>query len=114
MKNKKMTATDIDNIITESFLYKRFELLALNMFKYGGLEDLNIQERHVEQYLLNCGKCVWFEDKSYGLMCLPGQGVGVNVYGDPTKYRVTGFNYTKEIKVADCVLMENNKLRIPK
>ena len=71
MKNKKLTETDIDNVITESFLYKRLRLLALNKFKYGGLDDLNIEERHIENYLFDWGKCLWFEDKTYGLMCLP-------------------------------------------
>lgn len=113
MKVKKLTETDIDNVITESFLYKRFKLLAVNMFKYGGLEGTGIEERHIETYLFNEGKCLWFNDKTYGLMCLPCQGVGVNVYGDPIKYRATGFNYFAEYDVDDCVLMENNKLRMP-
>ena len=113
MKNKKVTETDIDNIITESFLYKRLKLLAINKFKYTGLEDLNIQERHIEQYLFKYGKCLWFEDNELGLMCLPCQGLGFNVYNDPTRWRVTGFNYTKEVKAKNGVLMENNKLRVP-
>lgn len=113
MKNKKITETDIDNIITESFLYKRLRLLAVNKFKYGGLDDLLIEERHIERYLFDWGKNFWFEDRTYGLMCLPCQGVGVNVLGDPIKYRVTGFNYSKEIPISDGVLMENNKLRMP-
>lgn len=113
MKNKKVTETDIDNLITESFLYKRLKLLAVNKFKYTGLEDLNIQERHIENYLFNYGKCLWFEDKELGLMCLECQGIGVNVYNDPTRWVATGFNYRKEVKAEDAVLMENNKLRVP-
>lgn len=113
MKNKKVTETDIDNIITESFLYKRLRLLAVTKFKYGGLDDLMLEERHVERYLFDEGKALWFNDKDYGLMCLPCQGIGVNVYGDPIKYRAVGFNYSKEYNVEDCVLMENNKLRMP-
>ncbi|MBO5712860.1 MAG: hypothetical protein J6R88_01485 [Clostridia bacterium] len=113
MKNKRITETDIDNIITESFLYKRLRLLAVNRFKYGGLEDLLIEERHVEKFLFDEGKCFWFNDPNYGVMCLPCQGVGVNVLNDPTRWRVTGFGYVKEIKANDGVLMENNKLRMP-
>lgn len=113
MKNKKITETDIDNILTETFLYKRLRLLAVNKFKYGGLDDLLIEERHVESYLFDEGKSFWFKDDKYGLMCLPCQRVGVNVLGDPTKWRVTGFGYSKEIPVEDGVLMENNKLRMP-
>lgn len=113
MKNKKITETDIDNIITESFLYKRLRLLALTKFKYNGLDELMLEERHIEKYLFDKGKALWFNDKDNGLMCLPCQGLGVNVYGDPTRYRAVGFGYSKEYKVEDCVLMENNKLRMP-
>jgi len=113
MKNKKVTETDLDNLITESFLYKRLRLLAVNQMKYSGLDDLLTEERHIERYLFDEGKCFWFEDSYYGIMCLPCQGVGVNVLGDPTKYRVTGFNYTAEIPADKGVLMVNNKLRMP-
>ncbi|MBO5713488.1 MAG: hypothetical protein J6R88_04750, partial [Clostridia bacterium] len=113
MKNKKLTETDIDNIITESFLYNRLRLLELTKFKYGGLDNLLLEERHIEKYLFDEGKALWFNDKDYGVMCLPCQGLGVNVYGDPTKYRAVGFNYSKVYNVEDCVLMENNKLRMP-
>lgn len=113
MKTKKITETDIDNIITESFLYKRIELLALNQMEYSGLDDLDLEERHIERFLFNEGKCLWFKDAKYGLMCLPCQAKGVNVYNDPTSWRVTGFGYTKEVLAKDGVLMENNKLRMP-
>lgn len=113
MKVNKTTETDIDNLITKSFLYKRLRLLAVTKFKYGGLDGTGIEERHIEKYLFDEGKCLWFKDKTYGLMCLPCQGQGVNVYNDPIQYRAVGFNYTKLIDVNDCVLMENNKLRMP-
>lgn len=114
MKAKRVTSTDIDNIRTESFLYKRFKLLALNMFEYEGLDALGIEERHLENWLFDYGKAIAFNDPKYGPMCLPGDGTGVmNVLGDPTEYRVTGFNYTNVVKAEDCVVIENNKLRMP-
>lgn len=113
MKQKRVTKTDAVNIITEHFLYKRFKLLALNMFKWTGLEALGIEERHIENWLFDEGKCVVFKDKYYGLMCLKGEGYGTNVLEDPTHYRVTGSQYTKEIPAEECVLVENNKLRMP-
>lgn len=112
MKRKRLTETDVFNVMTERFLFKRFKLLAINMFEYEGLEDTMIEERHIENYLFDEGKCFWFEDPSYGLMCLPCGGVGVNVLGDPTAYRVTGVNYSKLIPADQGVLMENNKLRM--
>lgn len=112
-KRNRYTEADVNNIKTERFLYKRFKLLALNMFKYTGLEELNIEERHIEEYLFSEAQCIWFEDPMYGLMCLRGQGLGTNVYDDPTMYRVTGHNYSKLLKASDCVRMTNNKLLLP-
>lgn len=110
---KRTTTTDVDNIITESFLYKRFELLALNTFKWTGLPE-TIEERHIERVLFHEGKALFFEDKLDGFLCLPcGFGQGVNVYGDPLSYHATGFNYHKKVPASDAVLIENNKLRMP-
>ena len=114
MKNKRMTITDYKNIATERFLYKRFELLALNIFEYEIPDDLNVEERHIENFLLNDGDCYWFEDETYGLLCLRGSGFGEpNVLGDYVKYRVTGRGYSKVIDADKCVRMRNNKLSMP-
>ena len=110
---KRMTETDIDNIITESFLFKRFKLLAVNMFEWDGLDSLNTEERHVEGDLFDEGISVVFEDETLGLMCLRGMGIGSNVRSDPTHYRVYGYGYTKEVPADKCVVIENNKLRMP-
>lgn len=110
---KRVTGADTQNVITEHFLFKRFELLALNQFKWEGLPD-TIQERHIERVLFNDGKALFFEDKELGLLCLPcGFTSHINVYGDPTRYRATGFGYSREIRASDAVLIENNKLRLP-
>lgn len=104
---------DYENLITESFLYDRFRLLMVNQFKWTGLEEFNIQERHIENYLFDYGYCLFYEDKELGKMCLPcyGEG-GHNVYGDFVKYRATGFNYNYLVNAEDSVLIENNKLRM--
>lgn len=110
----KANKTDLENLITESFLYDRFRLLMVNQFKWTGPEELNIQERHIENFLFDNGYCLFFEDKENGALCLPcyGEG-GQNVYGDFLRYRATGFNYSKSVNADDCVLIENNKLRMP-
>ena len=113
MKNKRITETDIDNIFTERFLYNRFKLLALNMFKWEGLDALGIEERHIEEWLFSEGQCLAFRDKTLGLMCLKCQGIGTNVLNDPTHYRATGNGYSEVYPVDECVLIENNKLRMP-
>lgn len=113
MKQKRVTATDIDNIVTERFLHNRFKLLALNMFKWTGLEDIGVEERHIENWLFSEGKCLVFKDPTMGLMCLKCDGLGTNVLDDPTHYRATGFGYSKVYRADECVVIENNKLRMP-
>lgn len=113
MKQRRFTNTDIDNLKTENFLYKRFKLLAMNMFKWNNLDQLGIEERHLEEWLFGDGKALVFEDKTLGLMCLPCELLGCNVFNDPTGYRATGFNYSKYVPVDKGVLIENNKLRMP-
>lgn len=114
MTKKRITGADVENIRANHFLYKRFELLALNTFKWEGLPD-TIQERHIERVLFNKGKVLFFKDAADGLLCLPCmEGIGLNVYGDPLSYHAYGFNKSfRDIQLDDCVLIENNKLRMP-
>lgn len=110
----KADRNDLLNVLTESFLYDRFRLLMINQFEWKGLEEFNIQERHIENYLFDNGYCLIFEDPSDGLLCLPCAPDGpLNVYGDPLYYRATGVNYSRRVKAEDAVLIENNKLRMP-
>lgn len=113
MEQKRITSTDIDNINTERFLYQRFKLLALNMFKWEGLDALGVEERHIENWLFSEGKCLVFKDPDMGLMCLKCEGLGANVLNDPTHYRATGYGYSEEYRADECVVIENNKLRMP-
>lgn len=110
---QRTTTTNIDNAITDHFLFKRFELLALNQFKWTGLPP-GMEERHVERVLFNEGRVLFYRDKLDGFFCLPcSPGRGVNAYGDPLEYISTGFGRTDRVPVDECVLIENNKLRMP-
>lgn len=111
-KPARADRNDVNNALTESFLYQRFRLLMINQFKWSGLEDLNIEERHIENYLFDNGSCLFFEDPTDGLLCLPAFGDGQNVYGDPLRYKATGFNYERTVDADKAVLIENNKLRM--
>lgn len=110
----KADKNDIMNALTESFFYDRFRLLMINQFKWSGFEELNFNERHIENFLFDNGYCLFFEDKKDGILCLPCFGKTQNVYGDYLRYDATGFNATYQgIKAEDSVLIENNKLRMP-
>lgn len=112
MSKKRTTASDLDNIITEHFLYDRFRLLALNQQKWNGLPE-TIEERHIEMPLFSDGRACFFNDPALGFLCLPCFPHGMNVYGDPTRWRAVGFGYSKELTPDECVIIENNKLRMP-
>lgn len=113
MTKQRTTQTDIENRITEHFLFKRFELMALNQMLYKGLPD-TMQERHVETPLFNDGRALFFVDKLDGPLCLPCmEGEGVNIYGDPLRYIATGYGKRYDVAAQDAVLIENNKLRMP-
>lgn len=109
----KAKKDDLDNVFTENFLFGRFKMLLLNQIKWSGLEGLNIQERHIEEYLFNHGYCLFFEDPNNGKLCLPCFGHEMNVYGDYLNYTATGYNYTFNVSAEKSVLIENNKLRMP-
>ena len=114
IKPPKPKKTDVLNYLTDSFLYERFKLLCLNKIKWNGLEELNIQERHIEEWLFHEGYCLFFEDPELGHLCLKCAGEGQpNVYGDYVKYRATGNNYSYCVSAEKSVLIENNKMRMP-
>ena len=112
MARRRATITDLLNDLTFKTIYERYKLIALNAFKWDGLPD-GIQERHIERALFDHGQALFFREPDAGYMCLEAQNSGeVNVYGDPLIYFAHGFGYHKAFHVDECVLIENNKLRI--
>lgn len=114
MSKKRITQTDILNRITDSFLFQRFKMLAINQFKWNGLPE-TIPERYIENCLFEEGQILFFEDRLDGFFCLPmGECGGFDVYGEPLKYNATGFNRAfRNIPRERAVRIENNKSRMP-
>lgn len=113
MGKKRANLTDLLNDLTFKVLYNKFKLIALNSFEWEGLPD-GIQERHIERELFAHGKCIFFRHPKMSYMALECQSTGeVNPYGDPTSYIAHGFNIHKRMSADDCVIIENNKLRMP-
>ena len=112
-KPSKMTQAMLDNVLTESFMFKRFKLIAINQHEWAGLPD-TVEERYLERGLFYDGQMFAYNHKTLGPLCLPCQGLGTpNVYGEFLQYRVVGFNFTDVVNRDDGVLIENNKLRMP-
>jgi hypothetical protein len=113
MARKRANLTDLLNNLTFRTLHDKYKLIAMNAFEWSGLPD-GIQERHIERELFSKGKAIFFRDPLMSYMCLEcGTTGNVNIYGDPTHYIAHGFNYNKTYKADECVIIENNKLRLP-
>ena len=111
MARKRANLTDLLNDLTFKVLYDKFKLISMNAFEWDGLPD-GITERHVERVLFGSGKVMFFRHPKMSFMCLPCDDIGINIYGDPIRYRAVGHNFRYECDADECVIIENNKLRI--
>lgn len=112
MARKRATLTDLLNDLTYKTIYEKFKLIALDVFEWSGLPD-GIDEKYIEKLLFKYGKAIFFRDADASYMCLEAQqGSQLNVYGEPLNWRAIGFNYNKNYKEDDCVIINNNKLRL--
>lgn len=113
MARKRANLTDLLNDLTFKKLYDKFKLLALDAFVWEGLPE-TIKPKYIEHALFEYGKAAFFKKELGSLMCLPAEDGGkYNVYGEPLNYFVTGWGYHKNISSEDCVIIENNELRLP-
>ena len=112
MARKRANLTDLLNSLTFKTLYDKYKMLAMSAFKWDGLPD-GIDEKYIERYLFNCGKAIFFKDDKMSYMCLEAQESGIfNVYQEPLKWLAVGCGYSKQYNRDDCVIIDNNKLRL--
>ena len=112
MAKKRANLTDLLNDLTFKVLYEKYKLIAVNAFEWDGLPE-GMLARHIETQLFDHGKAIFFKDPDMSFMCLEVQDqVGYNVYGDPLNYTAFGYGYTRTYSADDCVIIENNKLRL--
>lgn len=113
MARKRATLTELLNDLTYRVIFDKYKLVSMNAFKWEGLPD-GIEERHIERELFDRGKAVFFiRPESRKPLVLPvDDGGQVNIQGDPLNYRAFGIGYSKELRSEDCVIIENNKLRL--
>lgn len=116
MAKRRTTLTDLLNDLTAQTVYDKYKLVSMNAHQWEGLPE-GIEERHVERWLYHNGLCVFFRPKGYDYLVLQCQPVGgVNIYGEPKRYRATGLNgqhFDLECGKDDFVIIENNMLRKP-
>ena len=103
-----------DNIERETVrLTKYYQMLALNRYKWENLPN-GIESRYIEQMLFDNGECTMFDHPDLGLCVLRSSSrENLNIYGEPTKLSLTGFNEHRTVMIDECVRIMNNDLALP-
>lgn len=111
--SRKRNTTQLENEIAYFNTFNKFKQIAISRFKWDNL-PLGIEEKHIEEFLFNWGIAIFFKDPLMSYMCLKAdKGSYLNVYGEPLNWWATGFNYHKNYNADECVIIDNNKLRLP-
>lgn len=105
------------NNMAFSYYYYKLMLIARSLFKWEDLPN-NMDERWIEKYLYNSGKCIFYKDPVLGFMVTGfGQQGGINCYGDPTSVYPVAENYVYNgpelINGENCYVVRNNDLMLP-
>lgn len=94
-------------------LINHYQMLALNRYKWENLPN-GIESRYIEQMLYDNGECAMFDHPDLGLCVLRSSSrENLNIYGEPTKLSLTGFNEHRTVMMDDCVRILNNDLGLP-
>lgn len=94
-------------------LYNHYKTLALNVYRWEGLPS-EIESKHIEQFLFENGQAFFTIDPVLGYICLKcNQQNGMNVYGEPLGYAVTGYGYMKTFSADNGIRIRNNDLCTP-
>ena len=94
-------------------LINHYQMLALNRYKWENLPN-GIESRYIEQMLYDNGECAMFDHPDLGLCVLRSSSrENLNIYGEPTKLTLTGFNEHRVVMMDECVRILNNDLGLP-
>lgn len=113
MAKRRANLNDLLNDLTYRVIFEKFKMIAMNRFEWSGLPE-GIEEKYIERYLFNFGLAIFFRDPDASFMCLEAHPGGeLNVYGEPLRFHAYGFGYHKTYDRDECVIISNNKQRIP-
>ena len=103
-----------ENIEREAVrLTKHYQMLALNRYRWENLPN-GIESRYIEEMLYDNGECAMFDHPDLGLCILRSSSrENLNIYGEPTKLTLTGFNEHRTVMMDECVRIMNNDLALP-
>ena len=103
-----------DNIERETVrLTQHYQMMALNRYKWENLPN-GIESRYIEQMLYDNGECAMFDHPDLGFCVLRSSSrENLNIYGEPTKLTLSGFNEHRTVMMDECVRIMNNDLALP-
>lgn len=96
--------------------YYRLMMIARSVFKWENLPN-GIDEKWIEMFLFNEGRCIFFKDETLGLMVAKCTESGMlNYYDEPVALRPVATNYSNTksyINNEECIVIRNNDCMIP-
>lgn len=108
MARKKTEATVYASQLY-NLLYMKYYIIATNLFKWEGLEEIGLKPKYIEESLFKYGVCGFWKDPLNGYVALPCCQTGKrNIYNEPTEWRIYGFDYNENVSNDDMVLIPNN------
>lgn len=117
MATEKQSPEEIEFDTIYQNLYDYWRNIALSVFKWGGLDNINeLTGTIIEEQLFDNGQSGFTKDQALGFLCIKAKaGINRNVYGKPMEYLLTSDNglYNETIKAEDMVLIKNNNLGKP-
>lgn len=112
MAKKRANLTDLLNNLTFKTIFDKYSLLAQTCFEWENLPE-GLEQKHIERFLFNFGKAVFFKADGMSYMCLEcGYAGNQNVYGEPLFFNAVGVGFNKRLSADDCVIIDNNPLRL--
>lgn len=113
MKTIKEINDNLNRLTKESLRYQntynRLKMLSTSLFEWENLPE-NLTPRILENMLYDNGEVFFFKHHTYGLICLPSNPYGYNIYNEPVSVHVTGYNYSEIKKISEGVRLLNNGL----
>lgn len=118
---------DLENDITQltfNDIYNRLSLLAKAVFEWHGLPE-GMNEKFIERYLYEDGRCMFFHDQTLGWMITRcTDSATLNPYDEPTRLFPAATNYIPDEAEdndslrgyevgSECVLIQNNDDGLP-
>lgn len=111
----KSIAQELNNRTYTDYYY-RLMLLARSIYKWENLPN-GMDEKWIERYLFNDGKCVFFSDKDKGFMVAKFTESGeLNFYDEPTRITPVATNYSNSESLMNneqAIIIKNNDDMIP-